>query len=308
MARFSSWVNPVSSACIVRIEIISRLVSGLAYDLSGSGRTVIRAGFSMLYETLLQANSVQQVENNPPYSAKAVTRSPTPFPASGPATTLLDLRALAQPSRAIAAVDSNDFRNPYSMQFNFGVQQRLGESWLLELAYVGSRGLDLPLFLNANQVPIRSLTADQRARIAQAVTSGQDTTPILSTLRPYPAFDSVTLSRNAASSTYHSGQIKLERRFARGLSVLASYTFSKSIDNSSDFGSGDSSEQVLDSNNLALERAVSSFDVPHRFSSAITYELPFNASSGFVRKLVRGWQIECHRYAAVGAAVHAFRQ
>ena len=264
---------------------------GLAYDLSGSGRTVIRAGFSMLYETSLQANSVQQVENNPPYSAKALTRSPTPFAASGPATTLLDLRALAQPSRAIAAVDSNDFRNPYSMQFNFGVQQRLGESWLLELAYVGSRGLDLPLFLNANQVPIRSLTADQRARIAEAVTSGQDTTPILSTLRPYPAFDSVTLSRNAASSTYHSGQIKLERRFARGLSVLASYTFSKSIDNSSDFGSGDSSEQVLDSKNLALERAASSFDVPHRFSSAITYELPFNASSGLVQKLVRGWQI-----------------
>ena len=187
-------------------------------------------------------------------------------------------------------MDVNDFRNPYSMQFNFGVQQRLGATWLLELAYVGSRGLDLPLFLNANQVPIRSLTADQRARIAQAVTSGQDTTPILSTLRPYPAFDSVTLSRNAASSTYHSGQIKLERRFARGLSVIASYTFSKSIDNSSDFGSGDSSEQVLDSNNLALERAVSSFDVRHRFSSAITYELPFNASSGFVRKLVQGWQ------------------
>ena len=142
---------------------------GLAYDVSGSGRTVVRAGFSMLYETLLQANSVQQVENNPPYSANAVTRSPTPFPASGPATTLLDLRALAQPSRAIAAVDYYDFRNPYSMQFNFGVQQRLGESWLLELAYVGSRGLDLPLFLNANQVPVRSLTADQRARIAQAV-------------------------------------------------------------------------------------------------------------------------------------------
>jgi hypothetical protein len=263
---------------------------GLAYDLSGSGRTVIRAGLSMLYETLLQANSVQLVENNPPYSANAVTRSPTPFPANGPATTLLDLRALAQPSRAIAAVDANDFRNPYSMQFNFGVQQRLGDTWLLELAYVGSRGLVLPLFLNANQVPIRSLTADQRARIAQAVTSGQDTTPILSSLRPYPAFDSVTLSRNAASSTYHSGQIKLERRFARGLSVLASYTFSKSIDNSSDFGSGDSSEQVLDSNNLALERAVSSFDVRHRFNSAITYELPFNASSGFVRKLVQGWQ------------------
>lgn len=264
---------------------------GLAYDFTGTGRTVMRAGFSVLYETLLQANSVQQVENNPPYSAAAVTRSPTPFPPSGPATTLLDLRALAQPSRAIAAVDYNDFRNPYTMQFNFGIQQRLGQGWLLELAYVGSRGLDLPLFFNANQVPIRSLTANQRARITETVIAGQDTTPILATLRPYPAFDSVTLSRNAASSTYHSGQIKFEKRFARGLSVLASYTWAKSIDNSSDFGSGDSSEQVLDSTNLALERGVSSFDVRHRFSSAVTYELPFKPSSGFARTLVGGWQL-----------------
>ena len=264
---------------------------GVAYDLSGTGRTILRAGFSMLYETLLQANSVQQVENNPPYSAAAVTRSPTPFPPSGSATTLLDLRSQAQPSRAIAAVDYNDFRNPYSMQFNFGIQQRLGDEWLLELAYVGSRGLDLPLFLNANQVPLRSLSTAQRAQIAQAIAAGQDTTPILSLLRPYPAFDSVTLSRNAAQSTYHSGQIKLERRFARGFSVLASYTWSKSIDNSSDFGSGDSSEQVLDSYNLSFERGVSSFDVPHRFSSAVTYELPFNPSSGVARALVGGWQL-----------------
>jgi hypothetical protein len=150
--------------------------------------------------------------------------------------------------------------------------------------------LDLPFFFNANQVPIRSLSADQRSRIAQAVAAGQDTTPILSTLRPYAAFDAVTMSRNATSSTYHSGQIKIERRFARGLSVLASYTFSKLIDNSSDFGSGDASERVLDSTNLALQRAVSSFDVPHRFTSAFTYEIPFEGS-GAAKAIAGGWQV-----------------
>jgi len=262
---------------------------GLAYDVSGNGRTVVRGGFSILYETLLQANSVQQVENNPPYSAFAVTRTPTPFPSTGSATTLLDLRSQAQPSRSIAAVDYYNFRNPYSTQFNFCVQHRLGEAWLLELAFVGSRGLDLPYFSNANQVPIRSLSAAQRASIAQAVATGQDTTPILAGMRPYSAFGDVTLSRNAASSAYHSGQIKLEKRFAKGLSVLGSYTFSKSIDNASDFGSGDASERVLDSTNLALQRAVSSFDVSHRFSSAVTYELPMRGS-GMVKTIVGGWQ------------------
>jgi hypothetical protein len=264
---------------------------GLAYDVSGAARTVIRAGFSVVYETFLQANSVQQVENNPPYSAFAVTRTPTPFPASGPATTLLDLRSLAQPSRAIAAVDYDDFRNPYSMQFNVGVQHRLGDAWVVETTYIGSRGLHLPLFFNVNQVPIRSLTVDQRARVADVVAAGQDTTPVLSTLRPYPMFDAVTLSRNSASSTYHSGQIKLERRFAKRLGVLASYTFSKSIDNASDFGSADASERVLDSTNIAFERGVSSFDVPHRFTSAVTYELPFRSGPPLVRTFAGGWQV-----------------
>jgi outer membrane receptor protein involved in Fe transport len=264
---------------------------GMAYDLSGSGRTVLRAGFSMLYETLLQANSVQQVENNPPYSAAALTRTPTPFPASGSATTLLDLRALAQPSRAIAAVDYYDFRSPYSMQFNFGVQHRLGEGWLMEVAYIGSRGLDLPMFYNANQVPINSLTSGQRAQIAQAIAAGQDTTPILSTLRPYPAYDAITMSRNTAQSTYHSGQFKIERRFAKGLSLLASYTFSKSIDNASDYGSGDASERVLNSYDFSIQRGVSSFDVAHRVASAFTYELPFKTASGFANVFVQGWQL-----------------
>ena len=75
------------------------------------------------------------------------------------------------------------------------------------------------------------------------------------------------------------------------MSVLASYTFSKSIDNSSDFGSGDASEQVLDSSNLRRERAVSSFDVPHRLSSAVTYELPFFAKPGRANLVAGGWQL-----------------
>jgi hypothetical protein len=101
----------------------------------------------------------------------------------------------------------------------------------------------------------------------------------------------VTLSRNAASSTYHSGQIKVERRFAKGLGMLASYTFSKSIDNASDYGSGDASERVLDSRNLALQRGLSSFDVPHRLTSALIYDVPFRSGSGLARTLAGGWQV-----------------
>src|SRR5262249_35650790 len=79
---------------------------GFAYDLSDKQRTVVRGGFGIIYETLLQASTVQQVENNPPYSASAVTNAPTPFSAIAgvPTRTLLDLLSAAQPSRSGAAV------------------------------------------------------------------------------------------------------------------------------------------------------------------------------------------------------------
>ena len=127
--------------------------AGFAYDVNGSGTTIVRGGFAMLYETLLQANSVQLIENNPPFSAAAFTRSPTPFSqTTAPSTTLLDLRALAQPSNSLGAIGS--FRNPYTMQFAFSVQHLFGQHWLGEVAYVATRGVKLPMYRNINQVPI----------------------------------------------------------------------------------------------------------------------------------------------------------
>jgi hypothetical protein len=89
----------------------------------------VRGGFAILYETLLQASTVQQIENNAPFSAAAITTSPTPFSKdSSPSLTLLNLRAAAQPSNSLVAIPL-DLRNPYSMQFSFDVQQELSQSW-----------------------------------------------------------------------------------------------------------------------------------------------------------------------------------
>lgn len=266
---------------------------GLAYDLTGDGRTIVRAGFGLLYETLLQANSIEQLENNPPFSASAVTRQPTPFPTDGSgATTLLDLRGAAQPSSTIAAVGVDGFANPYTMQYNLSLQRMIGENWLVEASYSGTRGVFLPVFRNLNQVPVDSLTAAQRASIESDIAAGRDTTATIAALRPFPQFDAITFSQNIAQSTYHSGQAKIEKRFGAGPMLLASYTFGKSIDNASDFNSGDPSEQVLNARSLASQRALSSFDVKHRLSGAFTYDLPLGWfwRSG-PRRLVEGWQL-----------------
>ena len=248
---------------------------------------MLRGGFAILYETLLQASTVQQIENNPPFSASAITNAPLPFPTdNSPALTLLDLRGSAQPSNSIAAIPAN-LRTPYSMQWSFGVQQALGENWLVEVGYRATRGVHLPFDYNIDQAPLDAFTPGQRQEIANAITAPLGTAPVIDALRPYPGFHSIDFFDNAANSIYGSLQTKLERRFRSGLNLLAAYTWSKSIDDATDFASSDASEQVLDSRNRHLQRALSSFDVPHRFTAAFNYQLP---APGRVW-LLRGWQI-----------------
>jgi len=252
---------------------------GFAYDVSGKGKTVVRGGFGLLHETLLQASTVQQIENNPPFSASAVTNSPTPFSTgTRPSTTLLDLRASAQPSTSLSAIPLN-LRNPYSLQFSLDVQHAIGDNWLVEVGYRATRGVHLPFNYDINQVPVDLLTSANKAQIVAAGSPDA--------FRPYPAYNSIPLYDDAAVSTYHSLQTKLERRFHAGLNLLAAYTWSKSIDDATDFGSGDSSEQVLDSRNRHWQKAVSSFDIPHRFTAAFNYQIPAKT----FQKLLGGWQV-----------------
>lgn len=160
------------------------------------------------------------------------------------------------------------------------------------MSYAGTRGLRLPVYRNGNQVPLEALPADQRAALATAVAAGRDTTALLQPMRPYPEFDNITLSENVGISTYHSGQARLIRRMSKGLTLDASYTFSKPIDTASDFNSADPSEQVLNAINLAGQRAVSSFDVPLRFTASGQCELPRFAEVGsFWRPLLGGWSL-----------------
>lgn len=261
--------------------------AGFAYDVGGGGQTVIRGGFALLYETLLQASTVQQIENNPPFSASATTYTPDAFSRdASPSLTLLNLRNSATPSSSLSAVPPS-LPNPYSLQFSFDVQHTIASNWVIEAAYRGTRGVHLPVNYNINQVPLNRLTYAERATIGSTITSGQGTAGVLDGVRPFPGLDSIALFDNAASSTYHALEIKLERRFSRGLNLLAAYTWSKSIDDATDFASGDPSEQVLDSYNRKAQRAVSSFDVPHRFTAAFNCMVPATRW----KALLGGWQL-----------------
>jgi hypothetical protein len=191
---------------------------------------------------------------------------------------------------------------PYTQQYSFGIQRQLGANTLLEAAYVGNRGIALANSnIELNQLPDSRLAMGSSLLTQVAnpfygiISSGalaSKTVALGQLLRPYPQFTGVSIiSPTIASSTYHSLQVKVEKRLSRGFSLLASYTNSKLID---DVGN------PQNNNNLQAERAVSTLDRAQRLIVAGIWDLPFGKGRSLastvpsaVDAFIGGWQLNC---------------
>jgi hypothetical protein len=165
----------------------------------------------------------------------------------------------------------------YAQQWNASLQKTLGSSWSFEAGYLGSKltRLGVP-DVNLNQLRVEQFALGAQTVLAQA-----------QALRPYPRFTTVALYRNnVGHSTYHSLQARVDKRFSRGLTFTASYTFARLIDDAgavfdSAILTGPAAVfQAADSFNRKLEKDVSTGNIPHIFASGFVYELPW-----------RGWQV-----------------
>jgi hypothetical protein len=220
-----------------------------------------------------------------------------------------------------------DFINPgaakpgYNSSWTFNVQRELPASILLDIGYVGQRGTNLPSGLeNLNQVDFRYLSLGgvllQSVTSTAAVAAGIRppypgfTGSVLQALRPYPQFTDIrNLFQPIGWSTYHSMQLRAQKRYRNGISVLVAYTVSKSFVSGAGytgFGDDASNGRPLDTNNRGLEKRLAGFDMPQNLVLSWTYELPFgkgrrwaNGASGLVNQLVSGWQLNAiQRYAS----------
>jgi hypothetical protein len=213
---------------------------------------------------------------------------------------------------------------PYAQQWNFGVQQQFGSSFVLDVAYAGAKGTHLPFYgLSRSALPDSYLTADADTITNLAASSPNPfynkTNPIINPnyalgaptvtnshlLSPYPQYNGVSqASADYADSTYHSMQVKLTKRFTGGASISAGYTYAKLI-SSTDTLTGwlESSDAdvwgVSDPNNLALEKSLSSNDVRNRLVVSYVYDLPFGRGKAILPNISRaadavvgGWGLE----------------
>jgi outer membrane receptor protein involved in Fe transport len=205
-------------------------------------------------------------------------------------------------------VDRN-LRSPYTGQWNLNIQQELPGKLRLEAAYVGSRGVKLYSDRQLNQLPDSALSLGNALReqvpnpFFGQITSGAlagRTVARGQLLRPFPHFQSVVATGSSCgSSGYHSLQIKGERQFAGGFTLLGAYSFSKLIDDVTGAFAGEAISGLAfqNNNNLRAERSISALDVPQRLTLTYIWELPFGPgkgrlTKGWASKVLGGWQTE----------------
>jgi len=236
---------------------------GLSWSPGGRDTTVFRAAYGIHYDQSSLAPGEGLYFSAPYYNFNLyypvqglVNLSLTnPFPSNFP---------FPYPGSAIAF--QRDLRTPDVEQWNFGVQRQLGKPRVLEVAYVGSKGTHLINSRNINQ-PRPSVNLENPG--------------------PNPDFSEIDIIESQANSTYHSLQARLQQRLWQGLSLLASYTYSKSIDDASGFfnTTGDPNFPQ-NSRDLSAERGRSDFDIRQRFTVSYAYGLPFFKG----HRWIAGWQ------------------
>ncbi|WP_238398585.1 carboxypeptidase-like regulatory domain-containing protein [Edaphobacter sp. 12200R-103] len=241
---------------------------GLSYAMDS--KTVLRAGFGMFYEP--EGTSGRVNLNILPYRlAETINQTQNVTPTRTLENYFLGSAlgsATSTPSLAPTRVHLRMGRN---LHYSMNIQHQFSEHDVLEIGYVGNRGLHLSSSNDAN-VPLTPGPGAIQAR------------------RPYPLWSGITYQTQDMSNKYHSLQAKLEHRFSYGFSALVAYTWSKVMQYNQASALG---------GNTAYEYARAPFDVPQNFAFSGSYQLPvgrnrkyLNNTNSFVNAVIGGWQAQ----------------
>jgi Carboxypeptidase regulatory-like domain len=255
---------------------------GFAYSLTSDKKTSIRGGFGMFYiPSKTQGGTGQRLIYNPPFAInQAVSFDTTAAPSFilGNAIAAPVVVDPNNPSGQVRTYDPN-MRDSYSEQWNIDLQRQLGQNWLIDAAYVGTRGVKLWNSFNINQAIPGAGPLQSRYAIS-------------------PNVSSILASQDLGASKYQSLQLKLEKRLSTGLAILGAYTYSKSLDSGGSSGSLGPGASPQDAQNLRAEWGLSTFDVRNRFVLSSLYALPIGKGKQFLTSLnnvedafLGGWHI-----------------
>lgn len=251
---------------------------GFAYRLTKDGKTSLRGGAGMYYTPLETTDYnvfadiapfaptflFNNVDVTNPYGSVSV---PNPFPAQyGPAVPGPEATFILP--AAVRATFAPDFHVPTIISWNLTLERQLARNWIVRGSYVGNKGSYLSEFVfrevnPAIYIPGQSTVANTQAR------------------RQYQDFSNIGRLESGNNSHYNGLQLSAEKRFSHGFSILADYTWSKSMD---DLG-------WTNPYNRRFDYAVSSLDIPHNFKFSNVWEIPHWNVHGPMDKLANGWML-----------------
>lgn len=263
-----------------RNNIAPRLAA--TWDPFRDGRTSVRAAFGVFYDALAgQGDFFQSGVLTPPFTPLVELNTPTPITVQNPLGALTGGPNLFPP--ALTVIGWGDgFQSPKAYHYNAGVQRQLFDRLGAEVAYVGSRGYNLPIFMEVNPGVYNPGQTNRGARVQ-------------------PAFALVRPTFSVAESWFNSLQSSLRLLPTKGVNFLASYTLGRAQDHVSGLNIGGEARPVLPvtqgdeasiARALAYEKGDALFDARHRFVLSFGYQLPeFADQHPAVRYLAGGWQV-----------------
>lgn len=264
---------------------------GVSHNIPRWG-LVLHGAFGIFY-TPVDMNTWCNQRHNVPFVFPETQQSDNFTPAAGIVATHFNFGqpVLGQTTVSFAAFEA-DAPPQYIEQWSLSVEKSLGASTTLELGYLGSRGLHLQRSRLINNAPAGPGAIGPRRPFTTLSflpgTALPDNITVANTTFPVSG---INLLENSARSWYDAGYANVRRRFSRGWTFLANYTFAKSLSDAPDFRSPMFESAIPQNNlNLLLEKGPAC-DIRHRFALSLVYDLPGLGRKGFVNALTRGWQL-----------------
>jgi len=262
---------------------------GFAYDLTGSGKTVVRGGGGIMYERI-QGNDMYNAGPNIPFSFQF--NSAVPVEISNPSIALSTGAVAPQPINpaGITGLAVNNYKLPVSYQYSVGVQHSFGAKTVLSASYVGNENRHQNDYQQINLPEINN-PAGQQAAIAALIGGGNyNTAPGL----PYPGFHSIDLSANEANTHYNSLQIDLNSQLNKDLFLRAFYTLSRTIDpTTAGNGGGDLGNVSNPYAGWRYDVGPGGYDRTNVAVVDFIYDIPVfrHNDSKLVKSTLGGWQV-----------------